>query len=105
MVNRVNNPGDERGRRSPSKRRLARAPFLFGAKASGKASATGKPEGIPIKVDGAEAATAVAKDHPGNASSGGQLEPLNMPEVIKTLIEMAREQGHLTYDDINDVLP
>ena len=28
-----------------------------------------------------------------------------MTEVIKTLIEMAREQGHLTYDDINEVLP
>ena len=48
---------------------------------------------------------APAKDHPGNASSGDQLEGLNMTEVIKTLIEMAREQGHLTYDDINDVLP
>ena len=27
-----------------------------------------------------------------------------MTEVIKTLIEVAREQGHLTYDDINEVL-
>src|SRR5438477_13057002 len=104
MINRMNNPGDETGRSSPSKRRLPRAPFIFGAKACGKASQAGKPEGIPVK-GGAEAGMAAAKDHPGNASSGGQLEPLNMPEVIKTLIEMAREQGHLTYDDINDVLP
>jgi len=105
MINRANNPDDERGRSSPGKRRLPRAPFIFGAKASGKASHVRKANGIPVKSDGAEACTAPAKDHPGNASSGDQLEGLNMTEVIKTLIEMAREQGHLTYDDINDVLP
>jgi len=105
MINRANNPGDERGRNSPGKRRLLRAPFIFGSKACGKASQPRKTKGIPVKGDGAEAGTAAAKDPAGNASSSGQFEPLNMTEVIKTLIEMAREQGHLTYDDINDVLP
>jgi RNA polymerase primary sigma factor len=105
MINRTNNPADEKGRISPGKSRLPRAPFIFGAKACGKASQSRKKEGVPIKGDGPEAGSVAAKDHPVNASSSGQFERLNMTEVIKTLIEMAREQGHLTYDDINDVLP
>ncbi|MGO8675517.1 MAG: RNA polymerase sigma factor RpoD [Limisphaerales bacterium] len=30
---------------------------------------------------------------------------LDLNETIKTLLQMAREHGHLTYDEINDVLP
>ncbi|HWI56499.1 MAG TPA: RNA polymerase sigma factor RpoD, partial [Bacillota bacterium] len=29
----------------------------------------------------------------------------DLAETIKTLVELAREQGHLTYEDINDLLP
>ena len=29
----------------------------------------------------------------------------SLPEKIKDLIRLAQEQGHLTYDDINDALP
>ena len=28
-----------------------------------------------------------------------------LTEIIKTLLRVAREHGHLTYDDINDILP
>ena len=28
-----------------------------------------------------------------------------MTETIKTLLHLAQEHGHVTYDDINDVLP
>ena len=28
-----------------------------------------------------------------------------LPEKIKELVRLAQEQGHLTYNDINDVLP
>jgi len=105
MINRANNSGDQRVRTSPGKTRLPRTPFIFGAGACPKGSQPRKTEGIPVKGDGAEAGTGAEKDHEENASAGGQVGPLNMTEVIKTLIEVAREQGHLTYDDINDVLP
>jgi RNA polymerase primary sigma factor len=103
MINRPNNPGDQKRGSSLVKGRSPRAPFIFGAKASGKASQPRKNKGIAVKGDGAEAGA--AKDDQVNASSSGQFERFNITEVIKTLIEMAREQGHLTYDDINDVLP
>src|SRR5271167_417605 len=105
MINRANNSDDQGGRNSPGKRRIPRAPFLFGAKALDKASQPKKTKGIPIKGDGAGTGAAGAKDPPGNSGSGGEFDGLDMTEVIKTLIETAREQGHLTYDDINDVLP
>lgn len=31
--------------------------------------------------------------------------PMDLNEIVKTLLHLAREHGHLTYDDINDVLP
>ncbi|HEV2392364.1 MAG TPA: RNA polymerase sigma factor RpoD [Verrucomicrobiae bacterium] len=31
--------------------------------------------------------------------------PLDLAETIKTLLHLAHENGHVTYDDINDVLP
>jgi len=31
--------------------------------------------------------------------------PLDLAETIKTLLHLAQENGHVTYDDINDVLP
>jgi RNA polymerase primary sigma factor len=101
MINKTNNPGNQKRGSSAVKGRSSRAPFIFGAKAGGKAAQPKKTEAIPVKSDNAEA----AKDDQVNASSSGQFERFNITEVIKTLIEMAREQGHLTYDDINDVLP
>jgi predicted transcriptional regulator len=50
---------------------------------------------------GAERGKVVEK---GIAITDGQSGPAVMIEAIKTLIETAREQGHLTYDDINEVV-
>ena len=77
---------------------------MFGAKAAGKASATTKAKSIPGHGGAAGAGTSAAKGL-GNASSNAHPEPVDMTEVIKTLIEVAHEQGHLTYDDLNEVLP
>src|SRR4051794_22288703 len=30
---------------------------------------------------------------------------LDLTEKVKELLRLAKEQGHLTYDDVNDVLP
>jgi hypothetical protein len=105
MINRAKNPGDERGRTSPGKTRPARTPFIFGAAAAGgKGSQPRKSQDIPVEGNGAERGKAVAKGQEGNAIADGQVGPADMTEAIKTLIEMAREQGYLTYDDINEVV-
>ena len=32
-------------------------------------------------------------------------QPIDLTETIKTLLHLAHENGHVTYDDINDILP
>src|SRR5262249_31260136 len=32
-------------------------------------------------------------------------QPVDLTETIKTLVHLAHEHGHVTYDDINDILP
>ena len=104
MIDRANNSGDERGRTRPSKARSPRTPFIFGGKACGKGSQSKKLQDTPVDANGAERGKVVAKSQEGNAIADGQFGPADMTEAIKTLIEMAREQGQLTYDDINEVV-
>src|SRR5712691_9950850 len=47
---------------------------------------------------------------PGSArgralTPAGPSIPPDVTETIKTLVQLAREHGHITYDDINDALP
>jgi len=35
----------------------------------------------------------------------GAAGPVDLAETIKTLVHLAHENGHVTYDDINDILP
>jgi RNA polymerase primary sigma factor len=46
---------------------------------------------------------AVPAHSPGASQSPSN--PLDLAETIKTLVHLAHENGHITYDDINDVLP
>ena len=32
-------------------------------------------------------------------------QPVDLTQTIKTLVQLAREHGHVTYDDINEILP
>jgi RNA polymerase primary sigma factor len=41
---------------------------------------------------------------PPSAAPGATAAP-DLSETIKTLVQLAREHGHVTYDDINDILP
>src|SRR5438552_16787955 len=100
MINRAKNSGDRKARTSQGKTRLPRTPFLFGA----KAAQPRKTQDIAIKHKVAEAAKAEGKSEDKNATARVQFGPENMTEAVKTLIQIAREQGHLTYDDINEVL-
>jgi RNA polymerase primary sigma factor len=38
-------------------------------------------------------------------ASAGKPEPLDLAEKVKELVLLAREQGHLTYEDLSDALP
>src|SRR5882762_6458073 len=52
----------------------------------------------------AEAARPVAKASSASDSAGRPVEKKNMKEV-KKLIDLGKEKGYLTYDDVNDMLP
>jgi RNA polymerase primary sigma factor len=42
---------------------------------------------------------------PGTLAPGKSASAVDLTETIKTLLHLAHEHGHVTYDDINDVLP
>jgi RNA polymerase primary sigma factor len=76
----------------------------------------------PGAIEGG-AAKVAAPGSPGNAPPAGAVPtpagkagqppvdpnkpvtPFDLTEKVKDLVRLAQEQGHLTYDDINDVLP
>jgi hypothetical protein len=46
--------------------------------------------------------------HPGapeTQAAGAPGTTVDLAETIKTLLHLSHEHGHVTYDDINDVLP
>jgi RNA polymerase primary sigma factor len=93
MIKRSKNPG----RAAAHKTRPPRTPFVFGARAAdGKGL---QPKKTQDMGHGAE------KGQEKDLISDGQSGTADMAEATKTLIQMSREQGHLTYDDINEVLP
>jgi RNA polymerase primary sigma factor len=103
------------------KSRPLRRRFIISPKAAGQlppAPVRGRPakgsvqptkSGIAGKpVKGALGKPAAGKAAPGQAAPAvppvpGQ--PVDLTETIKTLIGISQENGHVTYDDINDVLP
>jgi RNA polymerase primary sigma factor len=112
MLNRKENKlpneahGHGRGREqvAADKSQRHRRRFVISSRAAGRASAgpegprNGTPAGQPHP----------SKAQPGGAAAPGAgtpLSPLDLSEVIKTLLHLAHENGHVTYDDINDVLP
>src|SRR5438445_3640042 len=95
------------GKEQPLRRR-----FIISSKAaaaSAVARATSRPQ--------PEVRNGNAKAHPslpgkgtpgveGHAPANGRpVGPVDVAETIKTLLHLAHENGHVTYDDINDVLP
>src|SRR5689334_3408100 len=88
-------------------------------------SRTARPDTQPIEVpwkvkakplpektlkSGAKAGTvaqgrAVGAANIGDPGARAESEVEDQTETLKTLLHLAREQGQLTYDDINDLLP
>ena len=68
--------------------------------ASVKGSSLSKPslaKGVPVGKQANGVRPPLAPGVPG--------QPVDLSETIKSLLQLAREHGHVTYDDINDILP
>ncbi len=110
MLNRKENKpatGAESGSRLPDRaaaedQRRHRRRFIISSKAPGVRpdSTAGASSSSPGK------ARSPIHAKPGQAQAGETpAAAVDLNETIKTLLHLAREHGHLTYDDINDALP
>jgi RNA polymerase primary sigma factor len=105
-ANRAGQRGRPRGRPAAAKAHRPHRRFVI----SHKAHNFSKPpvaENVteqPKPSSATQAKTAYANSH--DAPRTGKPNPApDLTETIKTLLHLAQEHGHVTYDDINDVLP
>src|SRR5436190_14232834 len=102
--------GRAKKRVSSGEVRKPRKRFIISAKAAGRAASPPPPPAEQIRNEEAQAHSAsrakaaYASNHEA-AAPGVRSEALDLTQTIKTLVQLAREQGHVTYDDINDILP
>ena len=114
MLNRKEKkPAEKAGRRGrPAGRPAAGKPqrqhrrFIISHKAqnSNKLRAPEPANGTPKSRTASQAKAAYVSAHPTPAASGPR-QAADLTETIKTLLHLAHEHGHVTYDDINDILP
>jgi len=92
-------------RRNGVKPRPVRRRFIISAKAAAHppshSAQSESHRGRPGKAEH----SASAKGAPGVVTPGVPGQALDLTETIKTLLHLAQEHGHVTYDDINDILP
>jgi RNA polymerase primary sigma factor len=111
MLNRKENrPGNRpqtqrhgnKDRAVPANARPVRRRFIISSRAPHQNSRASEPaNGHGHGPASAKAGLTAAPAHP----PGTVLTSVDLAETIKTLLALAREHGHVTYDDINDVLP
>jgi RNA polymerase primary sigma factor len=63
------------------------------------------PEKNGAGADPASAAKVAYANSHQTPAVGASAQAVDLTSVIKNLVQLAREQGHLTFDDINDILP
>ena len=103
---RAKNHGGGKARTPSGKLPRPRHAFIFGAKATGREeSQPKKPRNNWLKGGGADRGKALPAGNGGDPVAAGPIEAAELTEAIKALLEVAREQHYLTYDDINDLLP
>jgi RNA polymerase primary sigma factor len=95
-----------RDARSSAKARPQRRRFVISSKGqSPNDLKQAKPaNGQPKTTTASQAKAAYANAHPTPAP-GTPTQAVDLTETIKTLLHLAHEHGHVTYDDINDILP
>ena len=64
-----------------------------------------EPPSSAHKTGSASASKAAHALGQGAPAATKPVQAADMTETIKTLLHLAQEHGHVTYDDINDVLP
>ncbi len=96
--------GNERA--ASDKGRRPRRRFIISSKAPSHANPRTEEgrNGRPKAQTASQAKTAYANSHAA-PPTGTAPSAVDLAETIKTLLHLAHEHGHVTYDDINDVLP
>ena len=106
MNNKTENHGGGRQRTASGKPLRPRHPFVFGAKASNREKSRPKnARHNGVETDGAAQSKVRHAGNGGSRPTGAQSEAADLTETIKALLQVAREQSHLSYDDINELLP
>jgi RNA polymerase primary sigma factor len=106
LSNRAKNHGGGRERTASGKRQQPRRSFIFGAKAADREDSRpkeGRHNGV--ETGGATPGEVLHPGNGGNRPAGAKPEAVDLAETIKALVQVAREQSHLTYDDINELVP
>jgi RNA polymerase primary sigma factor len=98
--------GRPRGRPVSVKGHRHRRPFVISPKAHihKDLPSEATPKAQPKSLSATQAKEAYANSH-GTRAPGAPAQAADMTETIKTLLHLAHEHGHVTYDDINDILP
>ena len=65
----------------------------------------GQPAGQPASPDPKADPKAVASNIPAGITINPNASDIDLTETVKTLLHLAQENGYVTYDDINDILP
>ena len=102
VSNGAHNHSRSQQRPSAAKARPRRR-FIISAKAAGRTDSFVRPP-----HNGAAKPSTLAGKAPADPKSvtpGAPASPVDLAETIKTLLHLAHENGHITYDDINDILP
>jgi len=105
LVNGADTHGRNGQRNASGQERRPRRRFIISPKAAGRTDARAqqvrhglnKPPGVQPAKPGQGSGQM--------AAASGPAAPSDLAETIKTLLHLAHENGHITYDDINDVLP
>src|SRR5579862_3573176 len=107
LSNGADNHGRGGQRSSPAAKGRPRRRFIISAKAAGRTDTSAHPHPHPPQNGGAKPNALPGRPLPGAkpAVPGTPPSPVDLAETIKTLLHLAHENGHITYDDINDILP
>jgi len=79
--------------------------LFIAAKAASNGESRPHANNHQVQPDSAARAKAAYANKSVPSPAGGLSQPVDVTETIKTLVQLAREQGHVTYDDINEILP
>ena len=106
MSNRTANRNGAKERKVPGKAHRSHRPFIFGAKTTGREESPTKTAPRGRVTHGATLGKEGAQPVPGASPLiPAPAQVVDLAETVKSLTLLARDQGHLTYDDINDLLP